>query len=79
MEVVWKGEGARHELMEQRDLIQERGWEIVEAIKAEKRRTHAIAQAAFGSILTMLFILKSKALTGPPVAEDPAPLSWLWY
>ncbi len=79
MEVVWKGEGVRHEFVEQRDLIQERKWEIVEAIEAEKRRTNPIVQAEYGSILTMQFILKSETLTRPPVADNPSPYSWLGY
>ncbi|MCJ1367793.1 hypothetical protein MMC16_006927 [Acarospora aff. strigata] len=75
MEVVWKGVGRRHEFIKQRILIQERAWQIVEAIEAENCRTCTFSPTEYGSISTMQFILKSRELKRPPVADHPSPYS----
>jgi hypothetical protein len=79
MEVLWKAESTKDAFVDHRGRIQERGWEILKAEEAERPRTHPLAQAEYGSIPTMRFILRSKELTVLLMAEDPSPYSWLRY
>lgn len=60
VEVVWKGSGLRHLFLQQKELIQERGWEILEAKEGEISPQAPAHFPQWGPILTVLFVLRRK-------------------
>ncbi len=77
IEVLWKAESHRRPFTEQRQLIEEQGWEIVEEEEAERFQLVQVhPRKKFAPYPTMRFSLRRKELSGPLVAADPNPYSW---
>jgi hypothetical protein len=73
VEVIWRTESFRKESIDNRKLIRERGWEILEEVEAERPRIAPANFPEFAPYPTMRFALRRKELAGPLVAADPSP------
>lgn len=77
IEVRWKAESYKEPFTEQRGLIEEQGWEILEEEEAERFQIIRIGPPhEYAPYPTTRFLLRRKELTGPLVAADPNPHLW---
>jgi hypothetical protein len=79
VEVLWIGEAQRSHFLDNENMIQQRGWEIVTRTEAERvyyrtwKPPPGVEMEKKVTTLTMKYTLQRKEITHVLVAEDPSP------
>ena len=80
IEIIWKGMTWKRAFLDERQDIEERGWEILDTKEEERERPSRPGKPPGGPPFQFVwFTIRRKELVGPLMAEDPSPHSWLGF